>query len=136
MPWRTVMGNITLPLELQGVDPEGAPARAEAVVRREEDARVVAGAVADPPDEAVEELEVVGAPVADASITWISGPVLRARTEGMFVLREAVQVGKKGLLGEVIRINQDEITVQVYEDTAGLRPGSPVKGTGSPVPAC
>jgi V/A-type H+-transporting ATPase subunit A len=66
-----------------------------------------------------------------AHIRWISGPVLRARTEGTFVLREAIRVGAAGLLGEVIRVNEDEIVAQVYEDTTGLRPGVEVTGTGA-----
>ena len=65
-----------------------------------------------------------------ARITWISGPVLRANAAGPFVLREAVHVGEAQLLGEVIRINEDEIVAQVYEDTTGLRPGVDVRGTG------
>jgi V/A-type H+-transporting ATPase subunit A len=67
---------------------------------------------------------------ARATTTWISGPVLRAATEGAFLLREAVVVGEERLLGEVIRVARDEITVQVYEDTSGLRPGDPVEGSG------
>ncbi len=65
-----------------------------------------------------------------ATIIWISGPVLRARPEGSFQLRESVTVGEQRLLGEVIRIALDEITVQLYEDTSGLRPGVQVSGTG------
>ena len=65
-----------------------------------------------------------------ATTTWISGPVLRARTDGAFRLREAVTVGEQRLLGEVIRVARDEITVQVYEDTSGLRPGVYVDGSG------
>jgi V/A-type H+-transporting ATPase subunit A len=65
-----------------------------------------------------------------ASTTWISGPVLRARPDGPFVLREAVTVGPERLLGEVIRIARDQIVVQVYEDTSGLRPGAEVAGSG------
>jgi len=65
-----------------------------------------------------------------ATATWISGPVLRARPDGDFRLREAVTVGPERLLGEVIRIARDEIVVQVYEDTSGLRPGTQVDGTG------
>ncbi|MGD2064044.1 MAG: V-type ATP synthase subunit A [Nitrospirota bacterium] len=65
-----------------------------------------------------------------ATATWLSGPVLRARpVEGSFRLREAVHVGDQALLGEVIRIQTDEIVVQVYEDTTGLRPGAEVRGT-------
>jgi V/A-type H+-transporting ATPase subunit A len=68
---------------------------------------------------------------ARARIHWISGPVLRARADGAFVLREAIRVGPAGLLGEVIRLNGDEIVAQVYEDTTGLRPGIEVTGTGA-----
>jgi len=64
-------------------------------------------------------------------ITWISGPVLRAATEGPFRLRESIRVGGAGLLGEVIRLQEREIVAQVYEDTTGLRPGTPVEGSGS-----
>ena len=67
---------------------------------------------------------------ASAEATWLSGPVLRARPDGPFLLREAVTVGDQRLLGEVIRIARDEITVQVYEDTSGLRPGVSVQGSG------
>lgn len=65
-----------------------------------------------------------------AAIRWISGPVLRARADGPFLLREAIRVGPAGLLGEVIRLHEDEIVAQVYEDTTGLRPGVEVQGTG------
>ena len=65
-----------------------------------------------------------------ARISWISGPVLRAHTSGPFRLREAIRVGPQGLLGEVIRIDADEILAQVYEDTTGLRPGVEVAGSG------
>jgi V/A-type H+-transporting ATPase subunit A len=68
--------------------------------------------------------------VKRATATWLSGPVLRARpAEGSFRLREAVHVGDRALLGEVIRVQTDEIVVQVYEDTTGLRPGTEVRGT-------
>jgi V/A-type H+/Na+-transporting ATPase subunit A len=70
-------------------------------------------------------------PGSRASIRWISGPVLRARAEGPFLLREAIRVGPDRLLGEVIRLNEDEIVAQVYEDTTGLRPGVEVRGTGN-----
>lgn len=64
-----------------------------------------------------------------ATTIWISGPVLRARTDDAFRLREAVTVGDQRLLGEVIRVAREEITVQVYEDTSGLRPGVEVFGS-------
>jgi len=69
--------------------------------------------------------------MSDAHISWISGPVLRATTHGVFRINESVLIGAHKLLGEVIRIEGNNITVQIYEDTTGLRPGDPVKGTGS-----
>jgi len=68
-----------------------------------------------------------------AAIRWISGPVLRATVQGSFFLRECVRVGPKALLGEVVRIDGDEITVQVYEDTTGLRPGTLIEGEARPL---
>jgi V/A-type H+-transporting ATPase subunit A len=69
--------------------------------------------------------------MTDATITWISGPVLRASWHRHFHINEAVLVGAKRILGEVIRIDGDEITLQVYEDTTGLKPGDVIEGTGS-----
>jgi V/A-type H+-transporting ATPase subunit A len=43
---------------------------------------------------------------------------------------DVVHVGHEGLMGEVIRIQGDKATVQVYEDTSGIRPGEPVVNTG------
>jgi len=66
-----------------------------------------------------------------ATISWISESVLRARTHRPFRMNETALVGHQRLLGEVVRINGDEVVIQVYEDTSGLRPGDPVSGTGS-----
>ena len=71
--------------------------------------------------------------MSTASITWIGGPVVRARTADIFHINEAVVVGKHKLLGEIIRIESQEIVVQVYEDTSGLRPGDVVIGHGMPL---
>jgi len=71
--------------------------------------------------------------MSQAIIEWVSGPVVRARPEGAFVMREAVRVGEQGLLGEVIRIKESEIVIQVYEDTTGLRPGIQIEGSGQPL---
>ncbi len=68
-----------------------------------------------------------------AVINWISGPVLRAHTRDAFTVYEAVLVGVQALLGEVIRIEEDLVVVQVYEDTSGMRPGDVVVGTGMPL---
>jgi V/A-type H+/Na+-transporting ATPase subunit A len=68
-----------------------------------------------------------------ASIRWISGPALRAVAEGPFAMRESVRIGPQALLGEVVSIDGDEIVVQVYDDTTGLRPGIAIDGTGLPL---
>lgn len=68
-----------------------------------------------------------------ASVSSVSGPVLHARADGPFALREAVRVGPQALQGEVVRIDGDEIVVQVYEDTTGLRPGVAIEGDGTPL---
>ncbi len=68
-----------------------------------------------------------------ATIRWIAGPVLRATAVSPFALREAVRIGREALLGEVVRIDGDDIVVQVYEDTTGLKPGGSVEGDGLPL---
>jgi len=69
--------------------------------------------------------------MTDATITWISGPVLRAATRRSFQVNEAALVGRQRLLGEVIRIDGATVVIQVYEDTTGLRPGDPISATGA-----
>jgi V/A-type H+-transporting ATPase subunit A len=71
--------------------------------------------------------------MSQASIRWIGGPVLRAAARGPFQVHEALTIGERGILGEVVQLNADEVVAQVYEDTTGLRPGDPVKGSGSPL---
>jgi V/A-type H+-transporting ATPase subunit A len=71
--------------------------------------------------------------MAEATISWISGPVLRARCKGGFHVSDAILVGEQDLLGEVIRVSDEGIVAQVYEDTTGLRPGDGVAGIGKPL---
>jgi V/A-type H+/Na+-transporting ATPase subunit A len=71
--------------------------------------------------------------VSRAAVRWIAGPVLHAVAAGPFALREAVRVGDNELLGEVVRLDGDQIVVQVYEDTTGLKPGTRVEGDGLPL---
>ena len=68
--------------------------------------------------------------MAEATIHWISGPVLRARTSERFHVSDAVLVGPGKYLGEVIRVDTDGIVAQIYEDTTGMRPGIGLVGTG------
>jgi len=71
--------------------------------------------------------------MSEARITWIGGPVLRARMDGAFHVYEALAVGPRKLLGEVIQLRGDELVAQVYEDTTGLEPGETVTGSGGPL---
>jgi V/A-type H+-transporting ATPase subunit A len=68
-----------------------------------------------------------------AEVFWINGPVLKARPEGHFQMKEAVVVGDDRLTAEVIRLDTDSITVQVFEDTTGLKPGVLIEGSGLPL---
>lgn len=66
------------------------------------------------------------------SIYSISGPVVIA-TDLDGKMFDVVRVGEMGLVGEVIKIVGDKFTIQVYEDTSGLKPGEPVYSTGKPL---
>ncbi len=71
--------------------------------------------------------------MSKARISWVGGPVLRAKMEAPFRVYEALSVGRGGLLGEVIQLRGDELVAQVYEDTTGLEPGDEVRGSGGPL---
>lgn len=68
--------------------------------------------------------------MSEARIVRITGALVIARPLGDVSLYELVRVGDARLLGEVIRIERDTATVQVYEETTGLRLGEPVEATG------
>ncbi|MDK2892711.1 ATP synthase subunit A [Methanohalophilus sp.] len=59
----------------------------------------------------------------------VAGPVVTV-TGIKPKMYDVVKVGHEGLMGEVIKIEGDKAIVQVYEDTAGIRPGEPVENTG------
>jgi V-type H+-transporting ATPase subunit A len=63
----------------------------------------------------------------------ISGPVIVAEDMIGVAMYELVKVGHEQLAGEVIRINADQATIQVYEETAGIKVGDPVFRTGKPL---
>ncbi|MBE3121171.1 MAG: V-type ATP synthase subunit A [Thermoplasmata archaeon] len=67
------------------------------------------------------------------NIIYINGPVVRADHMEGFMVREMVMVGEKKLIGEVISLENDLGTIQVYEETSGLRTGEKVYGTGKPL---
>jgi len=59
----------------------------------------------------------------------IAGPVVTAVNLDAHMY-DVVKVGKEALMGEVIKIQGENIIIQVYEDTSGIRPGEPVENTG------
>lgn len=67
------------------------------------------------------------------SIFSISGPVIVAENMIGCAMYELCKVGNEQLVGEVIRIDADKATIQVYEETAGITVGDPVTRTGKPL---
>ena len=65
-------------------------------------------------------------------IESVSGPVVTATDLGAR-MNDVVYVGKEGLMGEVIEIEGDITTIQVYEETSDVAPGEPVENTGEPL---
>ncbi|MHC5082772.1 MAG: V-type ATP synthase subunit A [Planctomycetota bacterium] len=66
-------------------------------------------------------------------IIKVAGPVVVA--EGMVGARmyDVVRVGKENLIGEIVELNEDRASIQVYEDTVGIGPGEEVVNTGAPL---
>jgi len=68
----------------------------------------------------------------DGVIESVSGPVVTA-TDLDARMNDVVYVGSEGLMGEVIEIEGNVTTIQVYEETSGVGPGEPVENTGEPL---
>ncbi|WP_226011045.1 ATP synthase subunit A [Halomicrobium salinisoli] len=68
----------------------------------------------------------------DGVIESVSGPVVTA-TDLDARMNDVVYVGHEGLMGEVIEIEGNITTIQVYEETSGVSPGEPVESTGAPL---
>jgi len=66
-------------------------------------------------------------------VVWVNGPVVRARGSQNIGMLEVVEVGEDRMIAEIIGLERDIMTIQVYEETSGLRPGAPVYGTGMPL---
>ncbi len=66
-------------------------------------------------------------------VIYINGPVVKAEHMVDFKVREMVMVGEKKLIGEVISLEGEIGTIQVYEDTTGLRIAEEVYSTGKPL---
>ena len=66
-------------------------------------------------------------------ITRISGPVIYAEGLGNCGLYDVVDVGKKKIIGEIIRQNKEHATIQVYEDDTGMKIGEEVVSASRPL---
>lgn len=67
------------------------------------------------------------------TIYGINGPIVYLKGDTGFMMNEMVVVGAENLVGEVIGLTSERTTIQVYEETTGIKPGEIVTGTGSPV---
>lgn len=68
-----------------------------------------------------------------APIYSINGPVVKLHQTDGFSMMEMVYVGHRRLIGEVIGLTAEEVTIQVYEGTGGLQTGEPVEASGAPM---
>ncbi|HET6717841.1 MAG TPA: V-type ATP synthase subunit A [Nitrososphaeraceae archaeon] len=68
-----------------------------------------------------------------AIVSRISGPVVVATDIEQAQMYDVVRIGELGLLGEIIRLEGNKATIQVYEDTTGLRPGEKIINTRRPL---
>lgn len=67
------------------------------------------------------------------SVIRVAGPVVEAKGMAEAVMHEMVEVGNDRLIGEIIRLEGEQATIQVYQNTSGLKLDAPVSGTGSPL---
>ena len=65
------------------------------------------------------------------SVIRVAGPVVEAKDMAGAIMYELVEVGNENLIGEIIRLEGEHATIQVYQNTTGLKVGEPVLGTGS-----
>ncbi|OGY31922.1 MAG: V-type ATP synthase subunit A [Candidatus Andersenbacteria bacterium RIFCSPHIGHO2_02_FULL_45_11] len=66
-------------------------------------------------------------------IEKVSGPLVVAGDMRGANIQDVVRVGPSGLIGEIIELHGDTASVQVYEETSGLKPGDVVTSTGAPL---
>ncbi len=67
------------------------------------------------------------------NIIKIAGPVIVGDGMKGTQMYEMVKVGNDKLIGEIIELEGDTATIQVYEETAGMKPGEPIESTGGPL---
>lgn len=69
----------------------------------------------------------------DGIVELINGPVVKGTGMAAFKVNEMVTVGERQLIGEVVSLDGEIATVQVYEETEGLRAGEHITSTGAPL---
>jgi V/A-type H+-transporting ATPase subunit A len=65
----------------------------------------------------------------------VNGSLVIAEGLSKAKMGDVVHIGELKLIGEIVRLNQNQIALQCYEDTSGLKPGEPVLSTGRPLSA-
>ncbi|MBA2267019.1 MAG: V-type ATP synthase subunit A [Nitrosopumilus sp.] len=71
--------------------------------------------------------------MSSSIVSRISGSVVVATDVEDAEMYHVVRIGELGLLGEIIRLEGNKATIQVYEDTTGLRPGEKIINTKRPL---
>ncbi|GEQ38248.1 MAG: V-type ATP synthase subunit A [Tetragenococcus halophilus] len=71
--------------------------------------------------------------MAVGTITKVSGPLVTASGLQGAKINEVCKVSEKGLIGDIIELDNGVANIQVYEETAGIGPGEPVETTGAPL---
>ena len=66
-------------------------------------------------------------------IVKVSGPLIVAENLADVEMYDVVKVSEQKLIGEVIELRNDRASIQVYEETSGLKVGDPVESTGAPL---
>ncbi|VDN27911.1 unnamed protein product, partial [Cylicostephanus goldi] len=80
--------------------------------------------------------QIADGPVAEGTygfVYGVSGPVVTAEKMAGSAMYELVRVGHSELVGEIIRLEGDFATIQVYEETSSVTIGDPVLRTGKPL---
>lgn len=73
--------------------------------------------------------------MSKGTVKKVAGPLVIAENMRDANMFDVVRVGEQRLIGEIIEIHGDKASVQVYEETSGLGPGTPVESTGEPLSA-
>jgi len=87
----------------------------------------------DEAEESISKIKETDEDEGVGRIIHVAGPVVEAEGLRGVEMYEVVEVGEEGLIGEVIELDEDVATIQVYEETGGVKPGEPVERTGEPL---